>query len=138
MEPQTKVDEIQKALDREVRVEIEVVGRTIHVSQPVVEIHRRGLEEPPPQLPRQVTWAAGGLGPDQRLRIAPKPGSSKDVFDLPCFELRRDDKEKRSGRAKKSAGDPHDLVWSYEVVLLGSDGGEQARLDPNVIIKDYP
>lgn len=121
-----------------VRVEIHVVNGAIHVHQPVVAIYRRGMEEPPPVLAREVEWVADGLAQGERLVVDPKPGSSRDVFDVPRFEMRPDDNARRSGRAKKTENDPHEMPWNYEIVLHGPDGRERGRLDPTVVIKDYP
>jgi hypothetical protein len=119
---------------------------------------------PPGALPREVRWVVTGLKPGQFVRIKPRDGARRAMSafrdGLEVHRIKPKDKAGRamfafrdglevhppfnsvtSGFPLQRAGAGRCLVWTYEIALCKTSVGRQkpqARLDPEVIIKDHP
>jgi hypothetical protein len=97
---------------------------------------------PPQARPREVRWLVTGLTPGRFVRIEPKAGASRKMFGAPLV-LNVDHRcnSVTSGFPQLRVGAGDCLAWAYGIVLCQKSGARTRvldRLDPVIIIKDYP
>jgi hypothetical protein len=122
-------------------VQIEIRDGQIHVyPQRAAEtiIYNVAPGVPAKGRPSEVRWVVSGLPPQHSVHIVPKDDVAKGMF-TPKDELvvAEPDNTITSGCPKKNSGHGQNLVWNYTIILMGPNG-EVRRLDPGIIIKDYP
>jgi hypothetical protein len=97
---------------------------------------------PPQARPREVRWIVSGLLPGQFVRIEPKEDVSGAMFGSPKdLDVPHGFNSVTSGFPLMRAGAGCSLNWAYSIVLYEKTGGkdvEKARLDPVIIIKEFP
>jgi hypothetical protein len=98
--------------------------------------------KPPKAHPCEVRWMVTGLTSGRFVRIQPKPGASTGVFKgLSQLDIHHGFNSATSGAPDQRAGEGLSLNWPYDILLCeGPDDAPRvlARLDPGIIIKDYP
>jgi hypothetical protein len=88
--------------------------------------------------PLEVRWVVTGLKKDQFIRIEPKETNGGEMFDPPrVLEVSDGYNTITSGSPLLRPGPGNTLKWRYNIVLYDK-GGQLDRLDPDVVIKDYP
>jgi hypothetical protein len=130
-------------LANEAVVRIEILNNKIHcypqsTGQTIIYTVK-GANAPPLGIPREVRWVVSGLAAGQSIKILPKDRNDANVFPPPeDLEVSGGYNSITSDFPKETVGPKRFLVWAYDIVLCDSGGTELDRLDPDVIIKDYP
>jgi hypothetical protein len=127
-------------LSHQVLVQIEIARGKIHcypqrACDTVVYKPRRGVRAP--ARPLEVRWVVTGLRDGQYVRIVPKERGS-GIFRPGGFQVGPDANTITSGPPRHGTGPGHCFLWRYAIVLHGERGRVLDRLDPGIIIKDYP
>jgi hypothetical protein len=133
-------------LSNQALVHIEIVGGRINCfpqrAGDTIIFNCWDPKTPPQARPREVRWVVTGLQPGQFVRIEPKDDASGGLFhEPPVLVVQHGFNTVTSGCALMRAGAGRNLTFAYNVVLYESTDGkpqELDRLDPVIIIKDYP
>jgi hypothetical protein len=127
-------------LSHQVLVQIEIARGRIYcypqrAGDTVIYKPRLGVRAP--ARPLEVRWVVTGLRHGQYVRILPKARRDR-TFAGRGFQVGPDSNTITSGYPTHGAGPGHCFLWRYDVVLHGERGKVLDRLDPGIIIKDYP
>jgi len=128
-------------LSHQVLVQIEIARGKIYcypqrACDTVVYKPRRRM--PAPARPLEVRWVVTGLRGGQFVVIAPKDRRDRTFARGASFQIGPDTNTIASGYPSHGAGAGHCYLWRYGVALFAGRGRPLDRLDPGVIIKDYP
>jgi hypothetical protein len=130
-------------LSHQVLVQIEIARGRIHcyphrACETVVYKPRRA-RMPAPARPLEVRWVVTGLRDAQVILIVPKARTDRTFARGKPFQIGPGTNTITSGHPSHGAGPGHCYLWRYDILLYSRVGGRVlARLDPGVIIKDYP
>jgi len=129
-------------LSHQVLVQIEILrNRIYHYPRRACEtvVYKPRPRIPAPALPLEVRWVVTGLRGTQCVVIAPKNPRDHTFARGTSFQIGPDTNTVTSGRPSHGAGPTGCHLWRYDIVLLSGPRGKVLdRLDPGVIIKDYP
>ncbi len=113
------------------KLERQVRRVTIHHNDPA-----RGPRDP--NKAKEVAWVASGLPSGQSIRIDRKLGSPAGHMQYETYSIAQVNQPVYSETTKKGARPSQSVTWSYDVRLLGDQGQELDKIDPDVIIEDDP
>ena len=130
-------------LSNQVLVQIEITRGKIHCypqrASDTLIYKRTKARVPLHGRPLEVRWVVTGLQAGQFVRIQPKDRGPKTFARKSPFQIGPDSNTLTSGHPRHGAGPGRCFTWRYDIVLYaGERGKELDRLDPGIIIKDYP
>ncbi len=125
----------EKFLQRVVTIRIDYRGKSLRVVPENATIFD---EEPRPfsSRPLEVRWVVRGLEKEDTVRIQPKPGSSKRLFNPDnegVFEITWPMNSICSGKPHEKKPDTK-IDWFYDVEVV-RDGETLFKIDPCIILQ---
>jgi hypothetical protein len=130
-------------LSNQVLVQVEIERGRIHcypqrASDTLIYKRTRG-RVPVHGRPLEVRWVVTGLRDGQFVRLVPKDRGRKTFARQSSFQIGPGSNTLTSGHPLHGAGPGHCFTWRYSIVLSAGERGKVLdRLDPGIIIKDYP
>jgi len=129
-------------LSNQVLVQIEIERGRIHCypqrASDTVIYKRKHTRLPVHGRPLEVRWVVTGLKVGQYVRLVPKDHGKPTFTGQASFQIGPGTNTLTSGHPLHGAGPGHCFTWRYGIVLHGGGGKVLDRLDPGIIIKDYP
>jgi hypothetical protein len=130
-------------LSNQVLVQIEIARGKLHCypqrASDTLIYKRKQARVPVHGRPLEVRWVVTGLQDGQVVRILPKDRGPETFARQSSFQIGPDSNTLTSGQPRHGAGRGHCFTWRYGIVLLAGERGKVLdRLDPGIIIKDYP
>jgi hypothetical protein len=105
-----------------------------------VKIHHNdpALGPRDPNKAKEVAWIASGLPRGQSIRIDRKGGTPAGYMRYETYSILAVNTPLYSEMTRKGPRPARSVTWSYDVRLLGDQGQELDKIDPDVVIEDDP